>query len=70
MVDDEILKTKLKNKLDKLGLTNETKDHLVAELNLFSNFLINIYLDQNNYGTIDKQKSNNLLPNFDKRTSR
>jgi hypothetical protein len=48
MVDNEILKFKLKNKLDKLGLSDELKERLVAELNRLSDLLIDIYLDNKN----------------------
>lgn len=48
MVDNEILKFKLKNKLDKLVLNDELEERLVAELNRLSDLLIDIYLDNKN----------------------
>jgi len=69
MLDNEVLKTKLKNKLDKLSLNNEQKDKLVAELNFLSNLLIDAYLERQNYGAAEKQKSDNLLPRFNQGAS-
>lgn len=54
MVDNEVLKIKLKNKLDKLNLSVEHKERLINELNRLSELLIDIYLTQNKYGTADK----------------
>jgi hypothetical protein len=53
MVSDEILKTKLNYKLDKLKLSNEAKNKLVSELNLLSNNLIDIFLYQKGYDRVD-----------------
>ncbi|HNV97465.1 MAG TPA: hypothetical protein PKL13_04160 [bacterium] len=51
MLDNEILKFKLKNRLNKLKLTDEQKNQLIAEINLLSNVLIDTYLENKNYGT-------------------
>jgi len=45
MLDDEILKTKLKNRLDRLNINEDDKDKLVAELNYLSNLIIDSYLE-------------------------
>jgi len=54
MVDNEILKIKLKNKLDKLNLNVEHRECLINELNRLSDLLIDIYLNQKEYGTANK----------------
>lgn len=54
MVDNEILKTKLKNKIDKLGLSDEHQQRLMDELNRLSNLLIDIYLNNNSDGATNK----------------
>lgn len=55
MLENEVLKMKLKSKLDKLGLSEEASDALVAELNFLSNFLIDANLNKNTkYGTDEK----------------
>lgn len=46
MIDNEILKTKLKKELKKLKLTDEQEDIIVKELNYLSNLMIDIYLDK------------------------
>lgn len=53
MVDNEILKAKLKKELKSLKLTNEQEDIVVKELNYLSNLLIDIYIKQ----TIKEGKS-------------
>jgi len=51
MIDNQILKTKLKKELKSLKLTDKQEDVVVKELNYLSNLLIDIY--------IDKTKKNN-----------
>lgn len=48
MMENEILKTKLKEKLNKLNMSENAKNDLVAEFNCLSNLLVDIYLDKKN----------------------
>ncbi len=47
MVDNEILKEKLRDKLNELSLTDEEKNIVVIELNKLSQIFINAYLRKN-----------------------
>lgn len=47
MLDDRILESKLNDKLNKV-VSPQDKARLVTELNLLSNLLIDIYLDNKN----------------------
>ena len=46
MIDNEVLKAKLKKELKSLNLTNEREDLLVKEINYLSNLLIEIYIKE------------------------
>ena len=48
MLDDAELRNKLKNKFDKLGISEDHREQLTSELNCLSNLLIDIYLDKKN----------------------
>ena len=54
MVDNEILKTRLKKQLRELKLSNEQEEVVVKELNYLSNLLIDIYIIKTKN---DKQKT-------------
>jgi len=49
MVDNEVLKAKLKTELRRLNLTVEEEDLMVRELNYLSNLLIDIYIKETQY---------------------
>jgi hypothetical protein len=46
MIDNEILKAKLKKQLKCLKLTTDQEDIVVKELNYLSNLLIEIYIKE------------------------
>lgn len=46
MIDNEVLKVKLKKELKSLKLTEENEDLLVKEINYLSNLLIDIYIKE------------------------
>lgn len=46
MIENEILKTKLKDKINKLNINEKAKNALIEELNYLSNLLIDIYLER------------------------
>lgn len=46
MIDNEILKAKLRKQLKRLGLTPEKEEVVVKELNYLSNLLIDIYIKE------------------------
>lgn len=50
MVDNEILKAKLKKQLRKLKLSEEQEEIVVKELNYLSNLLIDIYIKETQNG--------------------
>lgn len=50
MIDNEILKAKLKKQLRKLKLSEEQEDIVVKELNYLSNLLIDIYIKETQNG--------------------
>lgn len=50
MLENEVLKAKLKKELRKLKLTNEKEDLLVKELNYLSDLLIDIYISKTKGG--------------------
>ena len=55
MIDNKILKEKLKSELNKLDISGEEKEELVNELNYLSDLFIKIYFEKNiNYGTKPK----------------
>lgn len=43
MIDNSVLKSKFEKQLLKLDLNDEQKEKLVAEINFFSNILIDIF---------------------------
>jgi len=50
VIDNEILKAKLKKQLRKLKLSDEQEDIVVKELNYLSNLLIDIYIKETQNG--------------------
>jgi len=46
MIDNQILKTKLKKELKKLKLTDKQEDVVVKELNYLANLLIDMYISK------------------------
>ncbi len=50
MIDNEILKAKLRKQLRKLKLSEEQEDIVVKELNYLSNLLIDIYIKETQNG--------------------
>ena len=46
MIDNQILKTKLKQELKPLKLTEEQEIIVVKELNYLANLLIDVYIDK------------------------
>ena len=50
MIENEILKAKLKKELKALKLGSEQEDQLVKELNYLSNLLIDIYIHKTKGG--------------------
>jgi len=50
MIDNEILKAKLKKQLKCLKLTKEGEEQVVKELNYLSSLLIDIYIKETKYG--------------------
>ena len=50
MIDNEILKTKLKKELRKLKLSEEQEDIIVKELNYLSTLLIDVYIKETKNG--------------------
>jgi hypothetical protein len=46
MVDNEILKTRLKKQLKELKLSDKQEEVVVKELNYLSNLLIDIYINK------------------------
>ena len=50
MIDNEILKAKLKKQLRKLRLSKEQEDIVVKELNYLSNLLIDVYIKETQNG--------------------
>jgi len=50
MLDNQILKAKLKNELRELKLSSQDEDILVKELNYLSNLLIDIYIKETKDG--------------------
>lgn len=46
MIDNQILKTKLKKELKTLKLTNKQEDVVVKELNYLANLLIDMYISK------------------------
>lgn len=50
MIENEILKAKLKKQLRKLRLSEEQEDIVVKELNYLSNLLIDIYIKETQNG--------------------
>jgi len=50
MLDNQILKAKLKKELSKLKLSNQDENILVGELNYLSNLLIDVYIKETKDG--------------------
>ena len=46
MIDNELLKTKLKKELKELNLNEEQEEVMVKELNYLSNLLIDVYIKE------------------------
>lgn len=57
MLENEILKVKLKKQLDSLNLDAKKKDKLVAELNYFSNIIVDLYLMKKHYNQREKTQN-------------
>ncbi len=50
MIDNEVLKEKLKKELKTLKLTKEQEEIVVKELNYLSNLLIDLYIQETKNG--------------------